>query len=267
MKSRIRSRLTFANLIASLALFIALGGGAYAAVSVPKNSVGTEQIQREAVRTGKIGNEAVTGEKIAVDTLGTVPTANSAQTAKQAGRAGFATAAKEAEHADQATRSATSASAESAEQAENAEHAESATDADELGGKPASDYLTSDEAPNPNEAVLGSGETEVGDFVATGPNGGYGSSLVQFTPHLPETVQGGHLEIIESGPTANCPGQGEAAAGYMCVYVTWNYNMTFESFTSTMPGSAYAGPVSGVMLWVSHNNSGNVRGNWAFTAP
>jgi hypothetical protein len=38
MWARVRPRLTYANVIASLALFIALGGGSYAALQVPKAS-------------------------------------------------------------------------------------------------------------------------------------------------------------------------------------------------------------------------------------
>jgi hypothetical protein len=41
MLTRIRAGLTYANVIATLALFIALGGGAYAAFKLPKGSVGS----------------------------------------------------------------------------------------------------------------------------------------------------------------------------------------------------------------------------------
>ena len=44
MIARIRSKLTYSNVIASLALFIALGGAAVAA-GLPKNSVGTKQLK------------------------------------------------------------------------------------------------------------------------------------------------------------------------------------------------------------------------------
>ena len=40
-----RRHLTYANVVASLALFIALGGGAYAALKLPKNSVTTVQVK------------------------------------------------------------------------------------------------------------------------------------------------------------------------------------------------------------------------------
>ena len=42
------------NLIAVLALFVALGGTSYAAIALPKNSVGTKQIRKSAVTTAKV---------------------------------------------------------------------------------------------------------------------------------------------------------------------------------------------------------------------
>ena len=44
------------NLIAVLALFVALGGTSYAAIALPKNSVGTKQIKKNAVTTAKVKN-------------------------------------------------------------------------------------------------------------------------------------------------------------------------------------------------------------------
>jgi hypothetical protein len=54
MLSRLASRLTYANVMATLALFIALGGGAYAAVKLPRNSVGSVQIKNGAVTPQKV---------------------------------------------------------------------------------------------------------------------------------------------------------------------------------------------------------------------
>jgi hypothetical protein len=48
---RLRERLTFANVTASLALFIALGGTSYAAITLPRNSVGTNQLRTGAIRS------------------------------------------------------------------------------------------------------------------------------------------------------------------------------------------------------------------------
>src|SRR2546423_13101243 len=54
--SKLRSRLSYANVIATLALFLALGGGAYAAFKLPKNSVGSRQIKAYAVNSSKVAD-------------------------------------------------------------------------------------------------------------------------------------------------------------------------------------------------------------------
>ena len=55
MLARLRSRLTFANVVSLLALFVALSGSAYAVTSLPKNSVGRTQLKRHAVTSSKVG--------------------------------------------------------------------------------------------------------------------------------------------------------------------------------------------------------------------
>jgi hypothetical protein len=65
---RFRPRLTYANVIASLALFIALGGAAVAA-GLPKNSVGPNQIKKGAVTPKAIRKAAVTSGKIAPNSV------------------------------------------------------------------------------------------------------------------------------------------------------------------------------------------------------
>lgn len=62
--TRFLPRPTYANVVATLALFIALGGVAYAADVLPALSVGTKQLRPKAVRTGKIADRAVTRTKI-----------------------------------------------------------------------------------------------------------------------------------------------------------------------------------------------------------
>lgn len=54
--SAITSRLSYANVIASLALFIALGGVSWATVSLPRASVGNPQLKANAVSTEKVRN-------------------------------------------------------------------------------------------------------------------------------------------------------------------------------------------------------------------
>jgi hypothetical protein len=57
--SRLRARLNFANVTASLALFIALGGTSYAAATLPRNSVGKSQIRSSAVGKSEIATNGV----------------------------------------------------------------------------------------------------------------------------------------------------------------------------------------------------------------
>ncbi len=105
MKKRLRSKLTYANVVSSLCLFLLLGGGAaFAAGKLGKNSVGAKQLKKSSVTTAKVKNEAITEAKLAAgavtaskipadsltgvqvnaSTLGTVPSAQTANTARSA---------------------------------------------------------------------------------------------------------------------------------------------------------------------------------------
>jgi hypothetical protein len=102
-----------ALVISLLALFIALGGSAYAANQLAKNSVGAKQlkknavtaakIKKNAVTTPKIKNEAITGAKIKESSLGAVPSATHATNATNAVNAENAKTAINATNATNAT--------------------------------------------------------------------------------------------------------------------------------------------------------------------
>lgn len=53
-----KPRLTYANVISTLSLFLVLGGSAYAASVLPKNSVGTRQLKAAAVTPAKLSTAA-----------------------------------------------------------------------------------------------------------------------------------------------------------------------------------------------------------------
>lgn len=91
MRKRLKpTRPNHAVVVAYLALFVALGGSAYA-FHLGKNSVGPKQLKKNAVTTAKIKNEAVTagkvkkgtltGTQVKASTLGTVPNATHAGSA------------------------------------------------------------------------------------------------------------------------------------------------------------------------------------------
>jgi hypothetical protein len=107
--NQIRKRLTYANVMSSIAVFLVLGGATALAAGLAKNSVGPKQLKKNAVTTKKIKNNAVTtskikngaisGAKINLSTLGTVPNASHAGTADSANNANHANSADNASNA------------------------------------------------------------------------------------------------------------------------------------------------------------------------
>ena len=61
---RLWDRPAFSNVVALMALFVALGGASYAAIKVPKNSVGTRQIKNRAVTAAKLRKNSVNSAKV-----------------------------------------------------------------------------------------------------------------------------------------------------------------------------------------------------------
>jgi len=88
---QIRKRLTYANVMSSIAVFLVLGGATAFAASkigtsqIKANAVTTGKIKKEAVTTAKIKKNAVTGAKVKESSLETVPSATSAANANTVG--------------------------------------------------------------------------------------------------------------------------------------------------------------------------------------
>ena len=62
--SRVRSHFSYANVMASVAVFIALGGTSYAVSQLPRNSVGAKQIRPSAVGASELRTSAVRSKAI-----------------------------------------------------------------------------------------------------------------------------------------------------------------------------------------------------------
>ena len=246
MLQRLRPRLTFANVTSCVALFVALGGGAYAATQLPKNSVGPKQIRKNAVNASKVRKNAINGSKvrsnsltgadIKLSKLGTVPSARSAATA------GTANVANVANVATTAT---------------NADHAKSA-----------------DSAPLPE--TLASGRTAKGvwsvvDF-ASALNQVYVATISFPVPLA--SAPTAHLVGAGQPPPAGCSGSVDAPAadpGHLCVFETFGpINLKFFGFydPETETESATTSGRLGALPVFESNAGGEVQalGTFAVTA-
>ena len=67
----LRKHLSFANVVSVVALFIALGGASYAAVNLPKNSVGSKQLKNKSVGTKQLKGKAVGTKQLKGKSVGT----------------------------------------------------------------------------------------------------------------------------------------------------------------------------------------------------
>jgi hypothetical protein len=74
--------------VALLALFVALGGSGYAALKLPRGSVGSKQLKRNSVTAPKVKNHSLTRKDIALAKLGKVPKARRADSATSAAPTG-----------------------------------------------------------------------------------------------------------------------------------------------------------------------------------
>jgi hypothetical protein len=97
MLDQLRARLTYANVMATIAVFVALGGSSYAAIKVSGKNV------KDRSLTGRdVKKNSLTGKEIKESRLGEVPRARSATSAGTAATAGTAGSASTAGSADTA---------------------------------------------------------------------------------------------------------------------------------------------------------------------
>jgi hypothetical protein len=76
--TRLRSKLTYANVMATIAVFLVLTGVGFAVAKLPKRSVGPKQLKNGAVHSKKIHRNAVNASKIRAGAVGRSEIANGA---------------------------------------------------------------------------------------------------------------------------------------------------------------------------------------------
>jgi hypothetical protein len=195
---RLVRHLSFSNVIAVIALFIALGGAAYAGTkingkTIVNKSIGGGKLKNETITANKIKKGTITSAQIApgsidstqinVNTLTTVPSAQTATTATTA------TTAKSAETATKATSAITADEAGEAEVAEEAAEAKHAKEADN---------------------ALHANEADVATTATTATNATHAADA--------DTIEGESGEDLRNELTVSCSGTEKPSEAYggMC---------------------------------------------------
>ena len=95
MLARLRAKLSFANVVSVAALFVALGGSAYAVTTLDRNSVKSKHIVNGQVKSADVANDGLTGTDVNESRLGRVPTAADAERLDDLDSSDFARAGSE----------------------------------------------------------------------------------------------------------------------------------------------------------------------------
>jgi hypothetical protein len=279
MLTAVRQRLSYSNVIATMALFIALGGVAVAA-GLPKNSVGPKQLKRGAVTAAKIRKKAVTSAKLAngavtigklgPNSVGPSNIGNGAITSAKLGPSSvLASAIKNSVvTTNKLNNEAVTTPKLGKESVATAKLDNESVTSAKLGKGSVTAAKLSDEI-GPLLGTLKSGQTLRGMF-NLGEEGGeiaQSGQTFQFPLANAPTVN-----VIDppTATTAACPGLGggnaqtpQAAAGQLCIYVTSKPNLG----ELTVPGAALTRLGFGLEAIAAGPGSFTATGQWAVTAP
>ncbi len=273
MKSRL-PQLSYSNVIATIALFIALGGAAVAA-GLPRSSVGATQLKRGAVTAAKIKKGAVTSGKLAPKSVSAGKLGPNAVLPGNIGN-GAITSAKIGAGAVIAS------SIKNGVITTNKLNSKAVT-ADKLAANAVTTPALANESVTPAKLskefppVLGtlkSGQTLRGVFDLGSGGGGeeLTRSAVSFQFPLLATPT---VNVLQPGATnANCAGLGSGAAqtpqatpGNLCIYVTAKENL--DETGSFAPLATENNTRLGFGLVVKPKTAQPyfAYGQWAVTAP
>ena len=269
MIAAVRNRLTYSNVIATMALFIALGGVAVAATQLPRNSVGTKQLKRGAVTSAKLAKKSVTNGKLGPSAVGPGNIGSGAVTTEKlaAGAVIASTIKNSVITTNKLNNEAVTAPKLGKEAVTTAKLDNESVTSAKLGKGSVTAAKLSDEV-GPLLGTLKSGQTLRGVFdMGAEGKAARGASSFQFpllkTPGISPT------DILKFGETnTNCPGVGsdeatpQAAPGRLCVYIRLESNLNALTL-DTVNRLGF-----GLAAFFATQNEGNeVSGMWAVTAP
>jgi hypothetical protein len=280
MLTAARQRLSYSNVIATMALFIALGGVAVAA-GLPRNSVGPKQLKRGAVTAAKIRKQAVTSAKLApqsvingklaANSVGPGNIGNGAvTTAKLAKGSVIAETIKNSVvTTNKLNNEAVTAPKLGKESVATAKLDNEAVTSAKLGKGSVTTAKLSDEI-GPLLGTLKSGQTLRGMFNVGGGTGDAAQFGQSFQFPLANTPTE-HIIDPATKTTAECPGitgsggqTPQAAAGHLCIYVTSRTNLSDTGLT--VLGAALSRLGFGLEA-IGEGGNFYEAGQWAVTAP
>ena len=270
---KLRGKLTYSNVIASLALFAALSGVAVAA-GLPKNSVGPNQLKKGAVTAAKIRKGAVTAGKLGPKSVVAGKLGPNAVTPGNIVNGGITTSkigagaviASSIKNSVVTTNKLNNGAVTGQKLAANAVGTSNLANDAVTTAKLAPEVLGTPTA-------LRSGQTMRGVFDV----GGFAPANEVDTAHggvsYPFPLNGNPpaVTVLKPGQTsANCPGLGSgsapgATAGNLCIYITKEVNLD-----STTPLEAENNTRLGYgLVTKSAATKGDYTayGQWAVTAP
>jgi hypothetical protein len=263
--SPIRKKLTYSNVIASLALFVALSGVAVAA-GLPRHSVGPKQLRRGAVTAAKIRRGAVNRTKLALNSVSAGNIVNGTILAGKLARSSVINRAiaNGVVGTSKLGREVVTTSKLAKEDVTTEKLRNGSVTAAKLGGE-----------IGPLVGSLRPGQTLRGIAYASGTDeAGAGKAIASTSVSYQfPLMEPPALNIVDpnSTTTAACPGvtggSGQtphATAGNLCVYVTGRQN----ALTPTFPGAA-SNRLGFSIETKSEGAAGDfwVVGQWAVTAP
>jgi len=267
MIAAVRNRLTYSNAIATMALFIALGGVAVAATQLPRNSVGTKQLKRGAVTSAKLAKKSVINGKLGPSAVGPGNIGNGAVTTEKlaAGAVIASTIKNSVITTNKLNNEAVTTPKLGKEAVATAKLDNEAVTSAKLGKGSVTAAKLSDEV-GPLLGTLKSGQTLRGVFdMGAESKAVRGATSFQFPLLNAPTTN-----ILKVGQTSTpCPGLGggettpQAAPGQLCIY------------TTVEPGDLSSLSIDivnrlgfGLAAFYPAADEGNeVSGLWAVTAP
>ncbi|HEY2715134.1 MAG TPA: hypothetical protein VGI73_02825 [Solirubrobacterales bacterium] len=270
-------RPTFANVIATVALFVALGGVAVAA-GLPKNSVGPNQLKKGAVTAAKIRKQAVTSGKIAAGAVTPGKLGANAVLPGNLGNGVISTAKIAAGAVIASTiKNGVVTNNKLANGAVNTQKlADNAVNANKLADKAVTPAKLSFSTSTPgNVYPLASGQTLRGVFDLGGSAAEVGDIAKAAVSYYSPLANPPAVTVLLEGQTnANCTGLGSggatptATAGNLCVYIT-----KAENLADAAPGEGLVAEGNtrlGFGLSAKAKEKGKAFfaiGQWAVTAP